>query len=137
MRHKLHEYENEKEKEREKGKHERKMSQESKEREEERLTKWQAVYWWSNVFSKWKSTTVKLLKESKRTYFIPSWIPILIISFTIIEDMMPSFDGISTMWTLEIFLREESQPILTNVVILELNSISEVQYKEVMTIDNE
>ena len=50
---------------------------------------------------------------------------------------MPSFDGISTIWTLEIFLRKESQPILTNVVILELNSISEVQYKEVMTIDNE
>ena len=50
---------------------------------------------------------------------------------------MPSFDGISIMWTLEIFLREESQPILTNVVILELNSISEAQYKEVMTIDNE
>ena len=50
---------------------------------------------------------------------------------------MPSFDGISTIWTLEIFLREEYQPILTNVVILELNSISEAQYKEVMTIDNE
>ena len=45
---------------------------------------------------------------------------------------MPSFDGISTIWTLEIFLRKESQPILTNVVILELSGILKVQCKEIM-----
>jgi len=58
--------------------------------------------------------TVKLQKESKMTYHIPPWIPILVISFTIMEDMTPSFNGIIAAQTLEIFLREESQPILVN-----------------------
>jgi len=34
----------------------------------------------SNAFSKWECTTVKLQKESKMTYYISSWIPILIVS---------------------------------------------------------
>jgi len=61
----------------------------------------------------------KRKREIKMTYCISPWIPILIISFTIIsftiiENMRPNFNRIFAIWTLEFFLREESQPILTN-----------------------
>jgi len=41
-------------------------------------------------------------------------IPILIILFTIVEDMTPSFNRMIATWTLEIFFRKESQPVFTN-----------------------
>lgn len=56
------------------------------------------------------------------TYCIFSLIPILIIFFIIIEDMMPSFDKIIAIRILEIFLREESQPILANQSMVYYNS---------------
>ena len=48
------------------------------------------------------------------TYRISPQILIFVISSTLIKNMMPSFNGIVTVWTTEIFPMEESQPVFTN-----------------------
>jgi len=64
----------------------------------------------------------KRKREIKMTYCIPPWIPILIISFTIMENMRSNFNRIIATWTLEFFLREEFQSILTNQSIIYYSS---------------
>ena len=62
-----------KEKEEER-KREKKTSNWRKRKRNKELYKVTSLYILSNVFSKWKSTTVILQKESEMTYCIPPWI---------------------------------------------------------------
>jgi len=79
-----------------------------------RSIQWEILYWLGNGTFKWKHPTVKFQKENKVTYQISFWIPIFIIPSTLMKNMMPSFNGIVTIWTAEIFPMEESQSIIAN-----------------------
>ena len=58
-------------------------------------------YYCGGVFSEWVNLAYNRIL-------------ILIILFTIIEDMIPSFNRITATWTLEIFFGKESQPVFAN-----------------------
>ena len=86
------------------------------------MTKQQMLSQLSNVFFKQKCTTIKLQEESEVTYHIPSWISILIISFTLVKNMTFSFNSIVTTQIHEIFPREESQPMFANRSMIDYSS---------------
>ena len=48
----------------------------------------------SNTFSKRKSIAVKLEEEGKVCNWVPSWVPIIVVSSALIKNMMPWFNRI-------------------------------------------
>ena len=99
--------------------HERRKEIKEKKMKRERNIQQKMLYWLSNGTFKQKHPTVKFQKESEVTYQISPQIPIFIIPSTLIKNMTPSFDGVVTAWTTEIFLMEESQPVFANWSVID------------------
>ena len=54
---------------------------------------------------------IKLQEKDKVTDCIFSWIPVLVIPFAFMKNMMSRFDRVITTWIAEILPREKSQPV--------------------------
>jgi len=48
--------------------------------------------WLSDAFSFGESITVELKEKSKISYGVPSWIPIVVISFAFMKNVSPCFN---------------------------------------------
>ena len=54
----------------------------------------------SNAFSFGERITVKFQEQSEMSQYIPSWIPVIVISFALVEYMSSCFNQINTVRTL-------------------------------------
>ena len=71
-----------------------KKKKEKKEREKKRNQNNLKVVQLCNIISKRECTTVKFKEEHKMHNIIPFWIPILVVSFAIIKNMLPCLNRI-------------------------------------------
>ena len=67
---------------------------------------------------------MKLKERDELTNSISPQIPIVVESSTFIEDITSCFNQVITIWTTEIFLKEESQMIFSNQGIISDSSHS-------------
>ena len=62
----------------------------------------------SNVFSFGESITVKSQEQSEMSQYIPSWIPVIVISSILMKYMSSCFDRVVAAWTHKFISWKES-----------------------------